>query len=77
MASSVPYEVTASVRRNESLIIRGKSMRIGGRDRRKDLRKGEKYKNKCTKLNSDRLVRSVIQVCRKKGVGRNKPRRLL
>jgi hypothetical protein len=77
MASSVPYEVTASVRRNESLIIRGKSMRIGGRDSRKDLRKGEKYNSKCTKLKSTRLFRSVIQVCRKKCVGRNKPRSLL
>ena len=77
MASSVPDEVTASVRRNESLIIRGKSMRIGGRDRRKDLRKGEKYKSKCTKLKSDRFFRGVIQVCRKKRVRGNKPRRLL
>ena len=53
IASSAPFEVMARVRRNESPTRRGRSTRTGGKDNRKDLRKGEKYSSKCTKLQSD------------------------
>lgn len=75
-ARSVPYVVTARVRRNESLTIRGRSTRIGGSDKKNDFRNGERYSSRCTKL---LLIRSNqgVQVGRKKRLGYNEPRSLL
>lgn len=43
-------------------------MSIGGRDSKNDLRKGEKYNSKCTKLQSDIVFRVYVQVGWKKGI---------
>ena len=41
-ARSVPYDVTANVRRKESPMIRGRSIRSDGRDNRNALRNGKR-----------------------------------
>src|ERR1700734_3197534 len=50
IASSDPYEVTASVRKKESPMISGRSTAIEGRANRNPFSIGDMYSNRCTKL---------------------------